>query len=141
MSNSKSNKEWYHIDWEWNSPEIVGYFLSKNLAGYDRTVTGEDFIRWAEAGKAPNEEAEWLLREALGGLNGSEVRMVYFDGRTHPDNIAKLIVSVGLDKESICWNNWLRPFHPELNIAPRREEWDLHEKRALADPTFDTYTY
>ena len=141
MSNSKRSKEWYQIDWKWSSSEMVDYFLAKNLAGVDRTVTGEDFIRWAENGHAPDEESEWLLREALGGLNGPEVRMVYFDGRTHPDNIARLIVSAGVDAESVVWNNWLRPFHPELNIAPRKEEWQVHDKRALADWSYDTYTY
>lgn len=132
------HREWYQLEFRDASPCLVDLFLAKNLAGSGRKVSGEEFIEWAKAGRAPDDEARTLIYEALGGLNGAELIYVYFDGRTHPDNIAKLIVDCGLD-ETYIWNNWLRSFHPELRIVERKEDWELRDKMAMADWNYEGF--
>ena len=137
---SDVKREWYQIDFRDASPHIIDYYLHKNLAGSARKVSGDEFIDWAEAGVAPNDEARVLINEALGGLTGMDLMYVFLDGRTHPDNIAKLAVDCGLD-DYYVWNNYLRSYHQELTIQPRKEDWDLRDKMVMADWHYDGHVY
>lgn len=136
MTTRNPNPNWYQVEFKTADPHMVEYFLGKNLAGCPSKVSGEEFIEWANAHDAPNEWKRWLVKEALSGLNGGEVLMVMFDGRTHPENIARLAVACGLDEDGEAWNNLLSAFYPHLNIHPRKELWDLQDKLVLVNRDF-----
>lgn len=106
------------------SEHIVELYLSKNLAGSPRKISDEEFIEWAEAGHAPDEEAKHHLREALCGLKAWDILLILRDGRTHPENTMKLIVDCAVDRDSKCRNNFLRTFYPHLPARPRKKQWD-----------------
>ena len=115
------------------SPEMIDYFLSKNLAGMRDKVTGEQFMDWAKRGVIPSEEDRWTIREALGILTGDEIMLVIYDGRATPEQIARFAVVCELDKDSQVWNNFLRAFHPELPVHPYRDDWRWNDKVILWD--------
>ncbi len=128
-----SKLPWYMRDFG-EDEHLVDFLLEKNLAGHEGHISGEEFIRWAEAGEAPDEGAAWVLCEALEILSGIDVLGVYLDGRTEPENIARLMVSCGADKGD-AWNNLIRTFHPDLPVQDPHPGLEMREKAIVADWT------
>ncbi len=113
------------------SPEMIDYFLAKNLAGMKDKVTGEQFMNWAKLGVVPSEEDRWTIREALDLLQADEIMLVIYDGRATPEQIARFAVICELDRDGQAWNNYLQAFHPELPVHPYKEQWHLNDKAIL----------
>ena len=103
----------------------LGLALSKHLAGSPITITEREFIEWAKAGDAPDDERRHALHEALLIMDAEETRRALFDGRASRRQIAELVVRCGGD-ENRLWNNLLQFAHPDLKIKELEEdlEWE-----------------
>lgn len=107
----------------------LGLALEKHLAGSPVNISERDFIMWARAGDAPDEERRFALREALLNMQARETRRAAFDGRASTRQVCRLVVRCGAETGPE-WNALIRILHPEIQV-PDLPENPMRDKALM----------